>query len=105
MILGLFGGILHMLFGVNLHMRVAPRYPPFSVIGPIMILLGVISVSACIGLSQMKPWGKKTVTAVGLAITGTHILIVYYLMAAMSAIIYWLAINQLKSISFTESLE
>ncbi|MHA2141215.1 MAG: hypothetical protein ACXADC_01910 [Candidatus Thorarchaeota archaeon] len=86
-------------------MRVAPLYPIFSVVGPIMIVLGVLSVGACIGLSQMKPWARKPVIGVGLAIIGAHILFGYYLMAAVSALIYWLAISQLKSISFTEDFD
>jgi hypothetical protein len=101
-ILALFGGLLHILYGVNFHMRVAPLDPLISVFGPIMSVLGILSIGACIGLSLMNSWARKLVTGVGLAISGAHILFGYYLMAAMSAIIYWLAISQLKNVAFND---
>jgi hypothetical protein len=97
-ILVIFGGVLHILFGYQFYLlSMAPPNSLLVVVSVVMIGLGISSVGISTGLWQRRSWATKTTTGVGLAICSTHILFGYYQMAALAAIIYWVAINQLKN--------
>lgn len=97
-ILVLLGGVLHILFGYQSYLlSIDLPNPLFIVVSSVMIVLGILSVGVSLGLWQMRSWAANTITGIGLAICVANFLFGYYTIAAMAVIIYWVAINQLKT--------
>jgi hypothetical protein len=72
-------------------------------VGIFMFVLGALSFCTSLTVWLLKSRATKIVAGVGVVICVSYVLFGYYLLAVLPAIIYWVAISQLRTSHMTET--
>jgi hypothetical protein len=102
-ILVFFGGVFQIYLGYQSYLlSIELPHSFLMIVSILMLVLGALSFCASLPVWLLKSWATKIVAGVGVAICVSYILFGYYLMVVIPAIIYWVAIRQLRTSRVTE---
>ena len=102
-IMMVFVGALHIYNGFVFYLgSIIFPYPSQTIVAPVMIVFGLLTLCASLIVWLQKPWATKVITVVGVAVCGTLLLTGFYLMGIILAPIYWFAIKWIRTSQPTE---
>ena len=97
-ILVLVGSAFQIYLGCQSYMfSIILPHPALLTVSVIMFVLGVVSFFTSMTVWLLKPWAAKTIVGIGGAICVAHVVFGYYLTAILAFIIYWVAIDQIRT--------
>ncbi|MHA1964719.1 MAG: hypothetical protein ACXACG_06590 [Candidatus Thorarchaeota archaeon] len=102
------GGAFHIYLGywsfqIDLGYISYPILFPFNtIVGTLMIVLGVLTFAASLAVWLQKSWASKTIAGIGVASCVALIIFGYYLMIIVVGLVYWAAIDHIRANRVTE---
>jgi apolipoprotein N-acyltransferase len=98
------GGAFHIYLGYGVFQFVVlPIFFPFhTLVGTIMVILGVLFLSVSLAVWLQKSWTIKTIYGICIASCAALIIFGYYLMIAFVGLICWAAVDYIKTSQVAE---
>ncbi len=68
-----------------------------AIVGTLMVIFGLLSLSTSLLIWQQKPWVTKIVAGIGVAVCGSLIILGYHLVVFFFAPLYWAVIDYIRN--------
>jgi len=92
------GGALHIYLGYqSYYFSILLPLPFLAIMGSIVLVFGILSLCASLAVWFQKSWATTIIAGIGITSCGILVIFGYYLVGFFFALIYWAALNYIRT--------